>query len=162
VTSHTSGHAQRALLDRVEESVLARSPVKRRKRANEAVGTPSTLLIDGSERAIILGSMSAPPLARPVCCFGCQTDQEKSQAPSRSRIRCPLCGWSPRKEDKWFCTCGTCGNEWNTFDTGGVYPACLHQWTDIQCLSYSRSRRIPTGIGSDSQSRRCSWNPKIK
>lgn len=20
------------------------------------------------------------------------------------RIRCPLCGWSPRKEDKWFGT----------------------------------------------------------
>jgi hypothetical protein len=31
----------------------------------------------------------------------------------------PLCGWSPRKEDKWFCTCGY---EWNTFDTGGVMP----------------------------------------
>ena len=54
---------------------------------------------------------------------------------SGPRIRCPLCGWSPSKEDKWFCTCG---NEWNTFDTGGVCPTCLHQWTETQCLSCSR------------------------
>jgi len=64
-----------------------------------------------------------------------ELDQEKSHDPSGSRIRCPLCGWSPRKEDKWLCTCG---NEWNTFDTGGVCPACLHQWTETQCLSCSR------------------------
>jgi hypothetical protein len=43
--------------------------------------------------------------------------------------------WSPRKEDEWFCTCG---NEWNTFDTGGVCPACLHQWVETECLSCSR------------------------
>jgi hypothetical protein len=48
------------------------------------------------------------------------------------RIRCPLCGWSPPKEDRWSCSCG---NEWNTFDTGGVCPACLHQWAETQCLS---------------------------
>src|SRR5271157_6434596 len=53
----------------------------------------------------------------------------------RNGIRCPLCGWSPRKEDKWFCECG---HEWNTFDTAGVCPACLHQWTSTQCLSCSR------------------------
>jgi hypothetical protein len=28
---------------------------------------------------------------------------------------------------------GTCGHEWNTFDTGGVCPACVHQWTETQC-----------------------------
>lgn len=64
-----------------------------------------------------------------------ELEQEESHHPSDPRIRCPLCGWSPRKEDKWFCTCG---NEWNTFDTGGVCPACLHQWTETQCLSCSR------------------------
>ena len=28
-----------------------------------------------------------------------EPDQEKSLDPSGPRIRCPLCGWSPRKED---------------------------------------------------------------
>ena len=46
-----------------------------------------------------------------------------------------LCGWSPHKEDIWTCSCG---HEWNTFDTGGVCPACLQQWTETQCLSCSR------------------------
>jgi len=59
-------------------------------------------------------------------------DREVAEPP---RIRSPLCGWSPRKEDKWFCECD---NEWNTFDTGGVCPACLHQWNETQCLSCSR------------------------
>ena len=44
-----------------------------------------------------------------------ERDEEKSTSPSEPRIRCPLCGWPPRKEDKWF---RTCGYEWNTFDTG--------------------------------------------
>lgn len=63
-------------------------------------------------------------------------DEERKPGESDPpRIRCPLCDWSPRKEDKWFCACG---NEWNTFDTGGVCPTCLHQWTETQCLSCSR------------------------
>ena len=64
-----------------------------------------------------------------------ELEEEKSREPSDPRIRCPLCGWSPRKEDRWSCSCG---NEWNTFDTGGVCPACLHQWASTQCLSCSR------------------------
>lgn len=56
-------------------------------------------------------------------------EEKKPGASEPPRIRCPLSGWSPRKEKKWFCTCG---NEWNTFDTGGVCPACLHQWTETQ------------------------------
>jgi hypothetical protein len=64
-----------------------------------------------------------------------ELEQEQSHEPGGPRIQCPLCNWSPRKDDRWFCTCG---HEWNTFDTGGVCPACLHQWTETQCLSCSR------------------------
>src|SRR6266704_1536901 len=49
-------------------------------------------------------------------------DQDKSVNPSGPRIRCPLCGWSPRKEDCWACDFGS---EGNTFDAGGVCPRLL-------------------------------------
>jgi hypothetical protein len=48
-----------------------------------------------------------------------ELDEEKNKGPSDPRIRCPLCGRTPRKEDRWFCDCG---REWNTFDTGGRVP----------------------------------------
>jgi hypothetical protein len=49
-----------------------------------------------------------------------------------SGIRCPLCGWVPRAEDRWSCRCG---HSWNTFDTGGVCPNCLRKWEHTQCLA---------------------------
>jgi hypothetical protein len=42
----------------------------------------------------------------PTLVPGQELEEGKSHAPSGPRIRCPLCGWSPRKEDRWFCTCG--------------------------------------------------------
>jgi hypothetical protein len=65
----------------------------------------------------------APLVDNPVIVPNRKTKGDhKPGASEPPRIRCPLCGWSPRKEDKWFCTCG---HDWNTFDTGGVCPpAC--------------------------------------
>ena len=57
---------------------------------------------------------------------------EKPGGPSGPHIRCPLCGWVPRRFDRWSCKCG---HSWNTFDTGGVCPGCLYQWKVTQCLS---------------------------
>jgi hypothetical protein len=88
---------------------------------------------------------------------GREVEKEKSREPSGPRIRCPLCGWSPRKEDKWFCTCRY---EWNTFDTGGVCPACLHQWTETPCLSCARwsPHSLWSGMRSDEAAE--GWIPK--
>jgi hypothetical protein len=64
-----------------------------------------------------------------------ESAQDTSHEPSGPRIWCPLCGWSPRKHDRWACSCG---HLWNTFDTGGICPQCLHEWKSTQCLSCAR------------------------
>jgi hypothetical protein len=59
-----------------------------------------------------------------------------------SRIRCPLCHWSPRASSVWSCQSfgtpepffGGCGTIWNTFATGGKCPGCSHQWKWTSCL----------------------------
>ena len=64
-------------------------------------------------------------------------------------IRCPLCEWRPRRSDVWVCWdvdhpenfFGGCGTAWNTFETGGICPRCLHQWiwtSCLRCLGWSR------------------------
>ncbi len=57
-------------------------------------------------------------------------NEERDDA-STFGIRCPLCSWHPNKHSRWHCKCGYW---WNTFDTGGVCPQCLYQWTITQCL----------------------------
>jgi hypothetical protein len=45
-----------------------------------------------------------PVVDNPVIVPDRELEEEKKPEPPR--IHCPLCGWSPRKEDKWFCECG--------------------------------------------------------
>jgi hypothetical protein len=59
-----------------------------------------------------------------------ELEEERLRHPSGPRIRCPRCGWQPGPQDLWSCTCG---HAWNTFDTGGVCPACFFQWKETQC-----------------------------
>lgn len=59
-------------------------------------------------------------------------DPTGSDSGREGRIRCPLCSWEPQAEDRWMCSCR---HTWNTFDTGGVCPGCLKQWTMTMCLS---------------------------
>jgi hypothetical protein len=62
-----------------------------------------------------------PVADNPVVLPERQIEEERKPGESEPpHTHCPLCGWSPRKDDEWFCTCG---NEWNTFDTGGVAQA---------------------------------------
>lgn len=60
-----------------------------------------------------------------------------------SGIRCPICKWRPQRSSVWTCwDCDYpeyfydgCGTEWNTFETRGVCPTCLHQWAWTSCLA---------------------------
>ena len=65
-------------------------------------------------------------------------------------IRCPLCGWRPKRSDLWCCFRSPdspeppfqfCGAEWNTFATHGRCIGCAHQWqwtSCLQCHEWSR------------------------
>lgn len=66
---------------------------------------------------------------------GAAPDETAGSSGGEGRIRCPLCGWEPRAEDRWWCDCG---HEWNTFDTGGVCPGCMKQWTMTKCPACGR------------------------
>ncbi len=58
------------------------------------------------------------------------SDSRPDEEQGRRRIRCPSCGWEPGRNDRWACTCL---HLWNTFETGGVCPACGRQWSETQC-----------------------------
>src|ERR1700732_1750370 len=65
-------------------------------------------------------------------------EAEEGKNPGTPRIRCPRCGWSPRKDDRWFCTCG---HEWHTFDTGGgLNPS--NETLAMGTLCRERKRRV--------------------
>ena len=51
----------------------------------------------------------------------------------RVEIFCPKCKWRPNPASRWTCK-PACGNSWNTFETGGICPACGHAWAETQCL----------------------------
>ena len=59
-------------------------------------------------------------------------DEEKDEDVDQGRggVRCPRCGWRPGRHDLWMCSCL---HSWNTFETGGVCPACDRRWADTQC-----------------------------
>jgi len=59
------------------------------------------------------------------------TDETGACGNGDGRIKCPLCGWTPAAHHLWMCSCRYL---WNTFDTGGVCPKCLKQWTETACL----------------------------
>lgn len=63
--------------------------------------------------------------------IGQETNGNESDG-GNGRIRCPICGWTPAPDSKWMCKCL---HMWNTFDTGGVCPACLLRWAYTACPS---------------------------
>jgi len=83
-------------------------------------------------------------------------DTEKSQGLSDPRIRCPFCGWSPRKEDRWSCDCG---HEWNTFDTGGVCPPAFTSGLRPSASRAVDGRRTPIGMRSDLMA---AWHSSVR
>lgn len=55
------------------------------------------------------------------------------------KIWCPGCEWRPKPSSRWICSPSGCGHVWNTFDTGGVCPACEKIWKTTACLSCHNS-----------------------
>ena len=51
------------------------------------------------------------------------------------KIWCPGCEWKPLPSSRWVCAPSGCGHVWNTFDTGGVCPACSKVWKMTACWS---------------------------
>jgi hypothetical protein len=62
---------------------------------------------------------------------GVKQEERLEDTVGGGRIRCPKCGWRPRKSDTWWCRCGCV---WNTFDTAGRCPDCGRQWRNTCCL----------------------------
>jgi hypothetical protein len=59
-----------------------------------------------------------------------ETEKQRGSSTRGRKIRCPRCGFEPRKHDRWHCVCG---HSWNTFDTRGVCPGCDATWKETAC-----------------------------
>lgn len=82
------------------------------------------VLGSGALHTFLLRKGGADRVRRP------HTDTGTGRGAGRRRIRCPRCGWEPGRDDRWACTCL---HAWNTFETGGVCPACGRSWSETQC-----------------------------
>src|SRR6187431_2531823 len=90
--------------------------------AHDECSATAHLLHIVSQRVAIIQVCGAWRRQRPTSMSGpAKTDPElgsgEKTGPTGPRIRCPLCRWTPRPNDRWACTCG---EHWNTFDTGGI------------------------------------------
>jgi hypothetical protein len=85
-----------------------------------------------------------PVADNPVIVPERELEEEKEPGTSEPpRIRCPLCGWSPRKEDLWSCTCG---HEWNTFDTEASALRACTSGRRRSAFPAEGGLRTPTGM----------------
>jgi hypothetical protein len=80
-----------------------------------------------------------------------ELEQEKSPDPSGPRIRCPLCGWSPRKEDRFSPTAGMSG----TRSTREASAPCVStSGLRRNVFRAPAGRRIPIGTRIESGNKR--------
>ncbi len=64
------------------------------------------------------------------------------------KISCPSCGWQPKPTSVWACD-RRCRHRWNTFDTGGVCPACARIWAETQCHACRKHNPHPDWYQED-------------
>jgi hypothetical protein len=83
-----------------------------------------------TQKEAIVFHMSST-ITKPAIDTGTLPADSTGHGSESGRIQCPQCRWNPAAADTWRCDCG---NEWNTFDTGGVCPGCMRQWPNTQCL----------------------------
>ena len=88
-----------------------------------------------------------PAAEEPMQSSDLDRELEREREPTGPRIRCPLCGWSPRKEDLWSCTCG---HEWDTRSIlGACAPPASTSGLRRSAFRVADGRRIPIGTRSD-------------
>jgi hypothetical protein len=77
-----------------------------------------------TERLFLLKRGSDPAVVSDI-------EDDDGQNRGRRGVSCPRCAWEPGRDDLWMCVCL---HAWNTFDTGGLCPACGRPWAETQCL----------------------------